>query len=112
MLITEMFRTIDSNDWESLKKFYSEGAIYERPGYNPFVGLDQVLYFYREKRLVAWGTHWIDHIIVDKRIGACWGRLIGQHKDGSSIAVEFADIYHFDDGKIAKRKSFFFSPLI
>ena len=51
-------------------------------------------------------------MLVDDAFGACWGRFVGKHRDGSDIDVEFADTYEIEDGKIRRRKSFFYVPAV
>ncbi|WP_316189916.1 nuclear transport factor 2 family protein, partial [Bradyrhizobium sp. SZCCHNS1054] len=37
-LVKELFDCIDGRDWAGLCEFLHDEAIYERPGYEPFVG--------------------------------------------------------------------------
>ena len=41
--VTEMFRKIDSRDWEALPGSFAEDAVYERPGYAPLQGIDRIM---------------------------------------------------------------------
>jgi ketosteroid isomerase-like protein len=108
----EMFESIDASDWQSLVNFYHPNIVYERPGYAPLVGLERVLQFYREERIIAAGRHHIDGMVVERDAGACWGRLRGTLRDGSATDEQFADVYSFEDGKIRTRRSYFFRPAI
>ena len=45
--VTEMFRKIDSRDWEALPSSFADDAVYERPGYPPLEGIDRIMKFYR-----------------------------------------------------------------
>ncbi len=85
---------------------------YERPGYEPLVGYERVKKFYREERVIASGTHFLEGVVVNDDSGACWGRFVGVHKNGSAIDERFADAYTFENGKIRTRKSYFFRPAV
>lgn len=110
--VRNVFETIDNRHWPSLENFFSKNIIYERPGYAPLIGLDRVLRFYREERVIACGRHLLEQIVVDGNSGACWGRFIGEHKNGSKIDEGFADTYKFENGRIKMRKSYFFRPAV
>lgn len=112
MLVQELFRTIDARQWDALPRFFSPEVIYERPGYEPLVGLDQVLDFYRTVRVIASGTHTLEQLVFDDECGACWGRFVGLHKNGSPIDERFADVYTLAGGRIATRRSYFFRPAV
>lgn len=111
--VTELFRKIDARDWDALAACFAEDVVYERPGYEPLVGRDRVMRFYREERVVAAGEHSLDRVLIDGDGGACWGRYVGVHRDGSPIDERFADVYTVDArGRITTRRSFFYRPAI
>jgi ketosteroid isomerase-like protein len=107
-----MFRIIDARDWENLRLAFCEDITYERPGYEPLVGFKRVKKFYRDERVIISGEHVLEGIVVTNDSGACWGRFIGTHKDGSAIDERFADAYTFQDDRIKTRKSYFFRPAV
>lgn len=111
-LVHEMFRIIDGRDFDRLREFCHEDIVYERPGYEPIVGMDELLHFYREVRIIASGEHQLAAVVLDDEHGACWGRFEGLHRNGSGLSVEFADTYVIEEGKIRRRKSFFFQPAV
>jgi branched-chain amino acid aminotransferase len=111
-LIARLFETVDASRWENLKQFFCEEIIYERPGYAPVVGQERLEIFYSEERVIASGKHHLEGVIVNDNKGACWGRFVGRHKNGSFLDEQFADCYTFKDGKIQTRKSFFFRPAV
>ncbi|BAZ23341.1 hypothetical protein NIES4073_42290 [Kalymmatonema gypsitolerans NIES-4073] len=111
-LVTELFRAVDSSHWEALADIFHSNIIYERPGYNPFVGIERLLKFYQMERIIASGKHYIEHITIDDSYGACWGRFLGMSKDGCEIDELFADVYSFEKGKIKTRKTHFFRPAV
>jgi ketosteroid isomerase-like protein len=111
-IITELFRRVDARDFDALRESFTDDAVYERPGYDPLVGRDRVLHFYREERVIASGKHELEKIVVEGPTGACFGRFVGLHKNGSAIDERFADVYTFQDGRIKTRRSYFFRPAV
>ncbi|WGV25100.1 nuclear transport factor 2 family protein [Halotia branconii] len=111
-LIVTFFAAVDSSDWNLLKNCFDENIIYERPGYQPFIGLDKLLRFYQYERIIASGQHYIEYIVIDNNYGACWGSFIGIHKNGSQLNERFVDVYSFKNGKFKTRRSYFFRPAV
>ncbi|GCE09778.1 nuclear transport factor 2 family protein [Dictyobacter aurantiacus] len=110
--ITELFLIVDSRDWDKMISVFCPNIVYERPGYAPIVGIDQLLHFYQHERVIASGKHDLEHIVIDRHRGSCWGRFLGVKKDGTDIDELFADVYIFEDEKIKERRSYFFRPAI
>jgi ketosteroid isomerase-like protein len=110
--IVGMFQKIDTRDWDGLSSFFRPDVVYERPGYEPIVGLDALLHFYREVRVIAAGRHALSDVVVGESSAACWGRFVGKHKSGEELDERFADVYTFADGKIKTRASYFFRPAV
>ena len=111
-LVHDLFRAVDSREFERLREICHPDVTYARPGYEPFEGIERLLKFYREERVIASGKHHLTAVLVNDTHGACWGRFLGTHKNGSPIDVEFADTYELEDGQIKRRKSFFFVPSV
>jgi ketosteroid isomerase-like protein len=111
-LVHDLFRAIDTRDFERLREICHPEVTYERPGYEAFVGIERLLKFYREERVIASGEHHLTAVLVDDTHAACWGRFLGVHRNGSDIDVEFADTYEVEDGRIRRRKSFFYVPAV
>jgi ketosteroid isomerase-like protein len=112
LIVTECFRRVDARDWDALGDSFCEDVTYERPGYEPLIGRERVLRFYREERVIASGEHHLESIVTENGTGACWGRFVGLHKNGSPIDERFADVYVFENGRIKTRRSYFFRPAI
>lgn len=110
--IQDLFEAVDSSDWETLRTMFHPDMVYERPGYEPFKGLDRIMQFYQKERILASGKHHLENIILESDSGACCGRFIGFKKDGAEVDERFADIYSFADGKIITRRSYFFRPAV
>ncbi len=74
-LIIDLFRAIDSSNWQTLTEIFDHSIIYERPGYVNFCGLDCLLEFYQKERIIASGKHHIEKIVIEGNSGACWGSV-------------------------------------
>jgi len=107
-----LFEIIDGRDWARLAEVFHPEATYERPGYEPFVGLDRLDHFYREERVIAGGRHHLDIVTASDTHATCCGRFVGVHRDGSPIDERFADFYTLEDGRIKHRTSFFFRAAV
>lgn len=110
--IVKLFKGVDSSNWDDLRELFHSDIVYERPGYEPFNGLERVMRFYQHERILASGEHRIEKIVFEGDNGVCWGRFVGFKKDGSEVDELFADVYSFVDGKIRTRRSYFFRPAV
>ena len=110
--IRNLFEAIDTSDWKTLRNLFHPEMIYERPGYEPFDGLNRVMQFYQTERILASGQHHLENILLEGDSGVCCGRFIGFKKDGGAVDERFADVYSFADGKIRTRRSYFFRPAV
>ena len=110
--IGRLFEIVDGARWDELREAFCEDAVYERPGYPPFVGIAEVLRFYQTVRVIASGRHRLESVVSDGASGACWGQFEGVLKDDSQVSERFADVYTFEGGRIKRRRSFFFRPAI
>lgn len=110
--IEDMFAAIDAGDWAMLPVFFHPSMVYERPGYEPFVGRDRIMRFYREERVIQKGRHTLDGTIAENDRAAAWGRIDAVHSDGRSLTLGFADVYVFADAAIRLRRSHFFVPAV
>jgi ketosteroid isomerase-like protein len=111
-LIQTMFDSIDRRQWDRLPDFFTDDVLYERPGYPPIVGIDQLARFYRDVRIVASGRHELLQIMVDGSTAACAGRFVGRDRSGQALDERFADVYTLRQGKVATRISHFYRPAI
>jgi ketosteroid isomerase-like protein len=110
--VNRLFGCIDNRDWQALSDFLHDEAIYERPGYEPFVGKPAIMDFYLTKRIISCGKHVVEKVLSDGANIACWGSFSGLGKDGSNLGARFADVYHIRDGRIDLRRTFFDSPAV
>jgi ketosteroid isomerase-like protein len=112
IFVRRLFDCIDGGDWPGLSELLDEEAVYERPGYAPFIGKRAVMTFYLETRIVSSGKHVIEKVLSDGANIACWGSFSGVDKKGRGIAAGFADVYCISAGRIRSRRTFFDSPAI
>jgi hypothetical protein len=110
--IQEMFATIDTRRWKDLRLHFASEVVYERPGYEPIRGLDELCDFYNRVRVVAVGEHTINQIVATPQHAACWGSFRGRSHDGRDLFERFADIYALRNGLILHRTTYFFRPAI
>ncbi len=110
--IRDMFHKIDTKDYEALRDVFTDDVVYERPGYDPIRGIEGLLHFYREVRVIGSGEHRLTRVVVDDESGASWGSFVGARRDGDPIDVRFADVYTFVEGRIDTRASYFFEPSV
>ena len=111
-LVKGLFGCIDGRDWAGLSDLLHEEAIYERPGYEPFVGKPAILDFYLTKRIISLGQHRVEKVLSDGSNIACWGSFSGVAKNGRNLSMRFADVYRLKEGRIDLRRTFFDSPAI
>ena len=112
LFVNRLFGCIDNRDWQTLADFLHDEAIYERPGYAPFVGKPAIMDFYLTKRIISRGRHVVEKVLSDGANIACWGSFSGLGKDGSNLGARFADVYHIRDSRIDLRRTFFDSPAV
>jgi len=111
-LITELFGIIDGRRWDELGSIFADDCVYNRPGYEPIVGLTQLQQFYRHERIIASGEHKIERMVSDLGTVACWGTFVGHGKAGQPLKEDFADTYQVCDGKILSRRTYFYRAAI
>lgn len=111
-LLQEMFQAIDSKEWSVLPRFFAAEAVYERPGYEPLRGLDVILRFYTNERIVRDGCHHIEGFVLHENLASCWGTFDGVSHDGQELHERFSDVYEIGEEKIVHRRTHFFRPAI
>ena len=110
LLIQGMFRSIDARDWSTLQHVFAEEVVYERPGYEPIRGLEALMHFYREVRIIASGTHALEGVIEQSGSAAAWGRFQGTCRDGLALDERFVDVYANSGGGIVSPVTSFHRP--
>jgi len=107
--LRDLFDTIDRGEFDRFREFFAEDVFYERPAYPPLTGVEDLIRFYRDERIIASGQHMPEHVVANEACGAAWGRYQGVTRTGEPIDVIWADVYSFDDrGLIKSRRGYFF----
>ncbi|HWU51847.1 MAG TPA: nuclear transport factor 2 family protein [Tahibacter sp.] len=108
----ELFRTIDNAAWKDFARFFHTDIVYERPGYPPIEGIEALLDFYSNTRIIAEGKHSLDGRLHGDGKAICWGQFSGRSKSGDLLNERFADAYELEDGVIKRRITYFFRAAI
>ena len=111
-VIRRLFAIVDARQWDDLVHVFHPDVVYERPGYDPLTGFAAIDDFYRNRRVIARGSHMVEGIAVEGSNGAAWGRFVGAKRDDTPVDERWADVYTFADNKIRTRRSHFFRPAV
>jgi hypothetical protein len=111
-LIRKLFGIIDAGEWHRFSEIFSPSAVYCRPGYQEIEGIDGLLNYYKNVRIIAAGKHDLLGVMATGSSGCCWGRFDGKSRDGESLGEYFADWYDFCDELISYRRTFFYRPAV
>lgn len=111
-LVSRLFRVIDARRFDHLGEVFTPDAVYHRPGYDPLVGLPELIHFYTDVRVIIAGSHTIDHVLAGDGVASCWGTFRGTSRDGDPLEERFSDTYEVRDDRIAVRRTFFHRPAI
>lgn len=111
-LVARLFSAIDGQKLDDLAAVLHPEVVYERPGYEPLVGRERVLHFYRVERIIAQGRHEVAAVTHSKDHVICYGQFTGVSRDGQALSERFADVYRLEDGLIRHRTTFFYRAAI
>ena len=111
-VVRKMFMAIDGCRFEALKELMHVDAVYERPGYSAFSGIDEILDFYQNARVIRDGNHAIVDFVCGGDSAMACGHFLGRKKDDTQVDIHYAEIYRFKDDKIAYRRSYFYTPAV
>ncbi|WP_405084905.1 nuclear transport factor 2 family protein [Microbispora sp. NBC_01389] len=111
-IIRTLFSTIDTNDWATLRELVTSDITYDRPGFPKIIGVDDLCDFYQEKRPIGNGVHELRSVVSDTLQGFCWGHFSGVSREGAALDELFADWFEFHDGRVRRRRTFFYRPAI
>jgi len=107
------YDSVDAGDVNAVLDWFSEDAVYHRPGYEPMQGRAALTQFYGGERVIESGAHRLDQLLVDGSSASVRGVFAGQLKDGSQVTVGFADFIDYDaDGRARERRSYFDRPAV
>ena len=110
--ILGMFDAIDSKAIDQLPKYFDNTITYERPGFPVISGIEGLLDFYQNRRIIAEGKHMVESIVTDDHRGVAVGVFKGRLKSGAKAEERFADACWFNGGKISHRRTYFFQKAI
>ena len=111
-LIQNMFDAIDPKNHGALDQFFTADVVYERPGFPDICGFDDLVDFYRNRRIIRTGVHNIERIVDAGESAVAIGKFVGTLKDGAPANERLADAYAFRSGKICRRTTYFFRAAI
>ena len=107
------YQLVAAGDVPALVALFSPDAVYERPGYAPLRGRDELTAFYRDARVIVDGRHRLRTTVTDGTAVAVHGDFEGLLKDGSRVRLRFADFFELDaEGLFRRRDTFFFEPAV
>lgn len=103
------YATVDTVPAE-VPPLFAQDAVYKRPGYPAFEGMQALVAFYEGDRVIASGAHGITHLLTDPqaRVAFVEGVFTGELKDGSPVRAPFADVLEFDEAGLIRRRQTYF----
>lgn len=111
--VLRYYELVDAQDMAAIVDLFTADATYERPGYEPIVGHQELSRFYTEQRVIDEGEHTVQTVVAEGDCVAVSGRFHGTLRDGREVRIRFADFFvTTDDGRFARRDTFFFAPLV
>lgn len=111
-LAGRLYSTVDAGNFASMRSFYTEDILYERPGYEPVRGIEQLINFYTSVRMIESGHHRLTRVSGCDREWFCEGVFEGRLKNGSTVGASFVDSMVLEEDRIAERRTYFYSPLV
>jgi ketosteroid isomerase-like protein len=112
-VVRAYYRLVDAQDVDGVLELFCQDAVYVRPGYDTFRGVDSLRRFYSGERVIATGRHELDEVVEAVRSVAVQGRFSGRLRDGSACSCRFADFFRLTaDDRIAHRCTYFAVPLV
>lgn len=108
-----LYELIDTDDVTAMIALFAEDAVYHRPGYEPLVGHEALAHFYRHERVIREGRHTLHTVLATGTDVAVHGAFAGVLRDGRQARHRFAEFFTLaPDGRIVRRDTFFFVPLV
>ena len=113
LLVENFYAQVDAGDVPAMGALFTSGARYHRPGYAPLAGRDEIERFYREERTIRDGHHTLESVVATDDAVAVHGSFAGHLRDGRRAEHRFAEFFAVSpEGRIARRDTFFFVPLV
>ncbi|MDX2007685.1 MAG: nuclear transport factor 2 family protein [Meiothermus sp.] len=111
-VVMQYFHAIDAGDLDTALAQFSQDSVYERPGYPPLEGIDQIRNFYQSVRVIRRGRHTLEGLLVEGDQAVTWGVFEGESRDGVQLQERWSDVYRLKGGKIAYRRTHFFRAAV
>ncbi len=111
-IIRTYFDAVDANDLDQVLEQFHTDVVYERPGYPQLEGKQRLRHFFTEERVIATGRHDVEGIVVEGEQATAWGAFTGISRTGSALSERWCDVYWFRDGRIERRRTYFFRPAV
>ncbi|MEZ7154957.1 nuclear transport factor 2 family protein [Streptomyces sp. MAD19A] len=111
--VRRYYQLVDHGDIDGLIALFAPTAEYRRPGYETLRGHAELERFYREERVIEEGRHTVTSLLVADADVAVEGKFQGTLRDGTETSLDFADFFTLTpDGTFARRKTFFYAPMV
>jgi len=111
-LARRFYECVDGGDVPGLAAMFAPSGSYHRPGYEPFVGQDEITRFYSHGRKIRSGRHTVTSVVATGATMAVRGEFHGVLRDGNPVDLRFADFFDLGpDQRFTRRDTFFFAPL-
>lgn len=105
-IVRSYYRYVDEEAYDALFELFAEDIVYDRPGHDSIVGMEDFKHFYLEERAIETGEHSLIDILTAGQRVAVMGRFDGMH-DGNDISIMFSDFFKFDQSDdIGERNTF------
>lgn len=107
VLVRQYYELVDAGNTEALLQLFTNDVHYQRQGTPDLVGIDAMRHFYEHDRLIDYGRHVLDEVLVGQEWVAVRGTFRGWLRSGEAVTLEFTDWHHVVGGRIDRRQSFF-----
>lgn len=110
--IRDYFRCLDEEDWDGMRRLWTDDAELRAVGGRPRSGRDEVLGFF-EKLFDPWVEHEDRplRIVVatdgEIEVGTADVRFLGTTADGREVSFEAVDVFDLHDGRIARMSNWY-----
>lgn len=111
-VVVDYYRSIERQDIDAALSCFTHDAVYRRPGYETFVGLQEISRFYHKTRLISGGQHDLEAVIEQGDMVAVHGSFHGTSSSGEAIHVRFSDFWRFSELQVIERNTYFAMPAV
>jgi ketosteroid isomerase-like protein len=106
--IRDYFRCLDEEDWEGMRRLWTDDGALRAVGARPRSGREEVLGFF-EKLFDPWREHEDRpvRIVVAGDVVTADVLFLGTTTDGREVSFEAVDVFDLRDGQIAKMSNWY-----